>query len=72
MKIASTKNENPSNANPNPNTFPKLATSFTVLNEFFNELANNPGKRQGGFLFRSLFEKEGGKKDVQSFRPYTH
>ena len=31
--------------------FPKLATSFGVLNEFFNELANNPGKSQGGFLF---------------------
>src|SRR3984885_4064333 len=31
--------------------FPKLATSFGVFNEFFNELANNPGKNQGGFLF---------------------
>ncbi|HXM86497.1 MAG TPA: MlaD family protein [Solirubrobacteraceae bacterium] len=31
--------------------FPKLATSFGVLNEFFNELAYNPGKGQGGFLF---------------------
>jgi phospholipid/cholesterol/gamma-HCH transport system substrate-binding protein len=31
--------------------FPKLATSFGVLNEFFNELANNPGKNQAGFLF---------------------
>jgi phospholipid/cholesterol/gamma-HCH transport system substrate-binding protein len=31
--------------------FPKLATSFGVFNEFFNELANNPGKSQGGFLF---------------------
>jgi phospholipid/cholesterol/gamma-HCH transport system substrate-binding protein len=31
--------------------FPKLATSFSVLNEFFNELANNPGSKQGGFLF---------------------
>ena len=30
---------------------PKLATSFKVLNEFFNELAYNPGKSQGGFLF---------------------
>ncbi|HEX3510400.1 MAG TPA: MlaD family protein [Solirubrobacteraceae bacterium] len=30
---------------------PKLATSFGVLNEFFNELAYNPGKSQGGFLF---------------------
>ena len=30
---------------------PKLATSFTVLNEFFNELAYNPSKTQGGFLF---------------------
>ncbi len=32
-------------------SFPKLATSFAVFNEFFNELANNPGKSQGGFLF---------------------
>jgi phospholipid/cholesterol/gamma-HCH transport system substrate-binding protein len=32
-------------------SFPKLATSFSVLNEFFNELANNPGSKQGGFLF---------------------
>ena len=31
--------------------FPKLATSFSVLNEFFNELAYNPGPEQGGFLF---------------------
>ncbi len=32
-------------------SFPKLATTFSVFNEFFNELANNPGKSQGGFLF---------------------
>jgi len=31
--------------------FPKLATSFSVLNEFFNELAYNPGPNKGGFLF---------------------
>jgi phospholipid/cholesterol/gamma-HCH transport system substrate-binding protein len=31
--------------------FPKLSTSFAVLNEFFNELAHNPGSKQGGFLF---------------------
>jgi phospholipid/cholesterol/gamma-HCH transport system substrate-binding protein len=31
--------------------FPKLATTFAVLNEFFNELANNPGAKQAGFLF---------------------
>ena len=31
-------------------SFPKLASSFSVLNELFNELAYNPGK-QGGFLF---------------------
>jgi phospholipid/cholesterol/gamma-HCH transport system substrate-binding protein len=31
--------------------FPKLAVSFTVLNEFFNELAYNPGASKGGFLF---------------------
>jgi phospholipid/cholesterol/gamma-HCH transport system substrate-binding protein len=31
--------------------FPKLATSFSVLNEFFNELAANPSSGQPGFLF---------------------
>ncbi|HEY4427680.1 MAG TPA: MlaD family protein [Solirubrobacteraceae bacterium] len=31
--------------------FPKLAVSFSVLNEFFNELAYNPGPSRGGFLF---------------------
>jgi phospholipid/cholesterol/gamma-HCH transport system substrate-binding protein len=31
--------------------FPKLATSFSVLNEFFNEVAYNPGPSKGGFLF---------------------
>jgi phospholipid/cholesterol/gamma-HCH transport system substrate-binding protein len=31
--------------------FPKLATSFSVLNEFFNELAYNPGPSKPGFLF---------------------
>jgi phospholipid/cholesterol/gamma-HCH transport system substrate-binding protein len=31
--------------------FPKLAVSFSVLNEFFNELAYNPGASKGGFLF---------------------
>jgi phospholipid/cholesterol/gamma-HCH transport system substrate-binding protein len=31
--------------------FPKLATSFGVLNEFFNELAYNPGRSKGGFMF---------------------
>ncbi len=30
---------------------PKLAASFSVLNEFFNELAYNPGPSKGGFLF---------------------
>jgi phospholipid/cholesterol/gamma-HCH transport system substrate-binding protein len=30
---------------------PKLAVSFSVLNEFFNELAYNPGPSRGGFLF---------------------
>jgi phospholipid/cholesterol/gamma-HCH transport system substrate-binding protein len=30
---------------------PKLATSFSVLNEFFNEIAYNPGSSKGGFLF---------------------
>jgi phospholipid/cholesterol/gamma-HCH transport system substrate-binding protein len=31
--------------------FPKLATSFAVLNEFFNELAANPSSSQPGFMF---------------------
>lgn len=31
--------------------FPKLQSSFSVLNEFFNELAYNPGPKQGGFMF---------------------
>ncbi len=31
--------------------FPKLAATFGVFNEFFNELAHNPGKGEGGFLF---------------------
>jgi phospholipid/cholesterol/gamma-HCH transport system substrate-binding protein len=31
--------------------FPKLTSSFAVLNEFFNELAANPTSKQGNFLF---------------------
>ncbi len=31
--------------------FPGLEKSFAVFNEFFNELAYNPGPKQGGFLF---------------------
>jgi phospholipid/cholesterol/gamma-HCH transport system substrate-binding protein len=31
--------------------FPKLASSFGVINEFFNELAYNPGPSKGGFMF---------------------
>jgi phospholipid/cholesterol/gamma-HCH transport system substrate-binding protein len=31
--------------------FPKFATSFAVLNEFFNELAANPSNGQPGFMF---------------------
>lgn len=31
--------------------FPGLTSSFSVFNEFFNELAYNPGPSQGGFLF---------------------
>jgi phospholipid/cholesterol/gamma-HCH transport system substrate-binding protein len=31
--------------------FPKLTGTVTVLNEFFNELAYNPGPNQAGFLF---------------------
>jgi phospholipid/cholesterol/gamma-HCH transport system substrate-binding protein len=30
---------------------PDLVTFFSVFNEFFNELAYNPGAKQGGFLF---------------------
>jgi phospholipid/cholesterol/gamma-HCH transport system substrate-binding protein len=30
---------------------PQLTTSFTVINELFNELAYNPGPNQGGFGF---------------------
>jgi len=31
--------------------FPKFAQSFSVINEFFNELAYNPGKGKAGFDF---------------------
>ncbi|HEY2141732.1 MAG TPA: MlaD family protein [Solirubrobacteraceae bacterium] len=31
--------------------FPKLASSFGVFNELFNEIAYNPGTGRGGFLF---------------------
>jgi phospholipid/cholesterol/gamma-HCH transport system substrate-binding protein len=31
--------------------FPQLKSGFAVFNEFFNELAYNPGPNQGGFLF---------------------
>jgi phospholipid/cholesterol/gamma-HCH transport system substrate-binding protein len=31
--------------------FPHLASTFSVLNEFFNELAFNPGPNRAGFLF---------------------
>jgi phospholipid/cholesterol/gamma-HCH transport system substrate-binding protein len=31
--------------------FPKLTNTLSVLNEFFNELAYNPGPNQAGFLF---------------------
>jgi phospholipid/cholesterol/gamma-HCH transport system substrate-binding protein len=31
--------------------FPKLSAGFAVFNEFFNELAYNPGPSKGGFLF---------------------
>lgn len=30
---------------------PELATSFSVFNEFFNEIGYNPGPKQGGFMF---------------------
>jgi phospholipid/cholesterol/gamma-HCH transport system substrate-binding protein len=33
------------------NALPGLTVGFSVLNELFNELAFNPGSRQGGFLF---------------------
>jgi phospholipid/cholesterol/gamma-HCH transport system substrate-binding protein len=32
-------------------SLPKLTVSFSVLNEFFNELAYNPGASKAGFLF---------------------
>jgi phospholipid/cholesterol/gamma-HCH transport system substrate-binding protein len=32
-------------------SFPKLASSFSVINEFFNELAFNPSKGKAGFDF---------------------
>jgi phospholipid/cholesterol/gamma-HCH transport system substrate-binding protein len=31
--------------------FPKLESGLSVFNEFFNELAYNPGPKQGGFMF---------------------
>ncbi len=31
--------------------FPKFESGFSVFNEFFNELAYNPGPKQGGFMF---------------------
>src|SRR5450759_3150952 len=31
--------------------FPKFSSSFSVIDEFFNELAYNPGPGKGGFLF---------------------
>jgi phospholipid/cholesterol/gamma-HCH transport system substrate-binding protein len=31
--------------------FPGLSSGFSVFNEFFNELAYNPGPNQGGFMF---------------------
>jgi phospholipid/cholesterol/gamma-HCH transport system substrate-binding protein len=31
--------------------FPKLTSTLSVFNEFFNELAYNPGPNQAGFLF---------------------
>jgi phospholipid/cholesterol/gamma-HCH transport system substrate-binding protein len=31
--------------------FPGFTSSFSVFNEFFNELAYNPGPNEGGFLF---------------------
>ena len=31
--------------------FPKFSETFGVLNEFFNELAYNPGPNQAGFIF---------------------
>lgn len=36
-------------------SLPKLTAGFSVLNEFFNELAYNPGGKQQGFLFFLLW-----------------
>jgi phospholipid/cholesterol/gamma-HCH transport system substrate-binding protein len=35
--------------------FPGLASSFSVFNEFVNELAYNPGSNNGGFMFFLLW-----------------
>jgi phospholipid/cholesterol/gamma-HCH transport system substrate-binding protein len=32
-------------------SFPQLASTFSVIDAFFNEIAYNPGKQAGGFLF---------------------
>jgi phospholipid/cholesterol/gamma-HCH transport system substrate-binding protein len=44
-------NELAPSTKPFAESLPKLSASFAVLNEFFNELAYNPGPSKGGFLF---------------------
>jgi phospholipid/cholesterol/gamma-HCH transport system substrate-binding protein len=36
-------------------SFPGLSSGFSVFNEFFNELAYNPGSNKGGFMFFLLW-----------------
>ncbi len=50
-EILPTVNELGPATKPLGEAFPKLASSFSVINEFFNELAYNPSKSQGGFDF---------------------
>ncbi len=44
-------NELAPSTKPFAESLPKLTSSFAVLNEFFNELAYNPGASKAGFLF---------------------
>ncbi len=50
-KILPVVNEIAPATKPFAESLPKLSISFSVLNEFFNELAYNPGSSKGGFLF---------------------
>ncbi len=50
-EILPTVNELGPSTKPITEAFPKLAASFSVINEFFNELAYNPSKNKAGFDF---------------------